>query len=210
MSIRNLEALFQPRSIAVIGASDRPGSVGSVVLRNLKSGGFYGVIWPVNRRRLVDAAPAWHGGVAAGCARPGGHLYACPHRARPHRGTRPQGCAGGYRDDCRPQAAGGRGGTLEQAMLAAAQPYLLRILGPNCIGLLVPGIGLNASFAPGNAFPASWPLSRNRAPWPRPCWTGPTAGASASRTSYRSVTAPMWILGMHWTIWAATREPAPS
>src|SRR6185369_6143271 len=60
MTIRNLEALFQPRSIAVIGASDRPGSVGSVVLRNLKGGGFYGAIWPVNRRHaMVDAAPAW-------------------------------------------------------------------------------------------------------------------------------------------------------
>ena len=38
-------------------------------------------------------------------------------------------------------------------MLAAARPHLLRILGPNCIGALVPGVGLNASFAPGNALP---------------------------------------------------------
>jgi len=45
--------------------------------------------------------------------------------------------------------------TLEQEMLTAARPYLLRILGPNCIGALVPGIGLNASFAPGNALPGS-------------------------------------------------------
>src|SRR5581483_2312376 len=37
--------------------------------------------------------------------------------------------------------------TPKEAMLAAAQPALLRILGPNCVGLLVPGIGLNASFA---------------------------------------------------------------
>ena len=39
----------------------------------------------------------------------------------------------------------------EQAMLAAAKPYLLRVLGPNCLGLLVPSLGLNASFAPCNA-----------------------------------------------------------
>lgn len=67
MSIRNLEALFQPRSVAVIGASDRPGSVGAVVLRNVLQGGFAGPVWPVNRRharvggltayRDVDALP---------------------------------------------------------------------------------------------------------------------------------------------------------
>jgi acetyltransferase len=51
------------------------------------------------------------------------------------------------------QIAGGT--SLEQAMLAAARPGLLRILGPNCLGLLVPGAGLNASFAPGNALPGS-------------------------------------------------------
>lgn len=38
-------------------------------------------------------------------------------------------------------------------MLDAAHPYLLRLLGPNCIGLIIPGIGFNASFAPGNALP---------------------------------------------------------
>ncbi|MEO8839056.1 MAG: bifunctional acetate--CoA ligase family protein/GNAT family N-acetyltransferase, partial [Herbaspirillum sp.] len=41
--------------------------------------------------------------------------------------------------------------SLQQAMLEAARPYLLRVLGPNCLGLLVPGIGLNASFAPSGA-----------------------------------------------------------
>ncbi|RZA25698.1 MAG: GNAT family N-acetyltransferase, partial [Lysobacteraceae bacterium] len=50
-------------------------------------------------------------------------------------------------------ATGADGRRLRQAMLAAARPFLLRILGPNCVGLLVPGIGLNASFAPGVALP---------------------------------------------------------
>src|SRR5690606_4958602 len=45
------------------------------------------------------------------------------------------------------------GRSLRQAMLDAARPWLLRILGPNCVGLLVPGIGLNASFAPATALP---------------------------------------------------------
>jgi acetyltransferase len=51
MSIRNLQHLFAPRSVALIGASDRPGSLGATVLRNLLGAGFHGAIYPVNRRR---------------------------------------------------------------------------------------------------------------------------------------------------------------
>ena len=48
MSVRNLEYLFRPASIAVIGASDRAGSVGATVIRNLAAGGFAGSVYPVN------------------------------------------------------------------------------------------------------------------------------------------------------------------
>jgi acetyltransferase len=48
MTIRNLEHAFQARSVALIGATPRPGSVGSKVLGNLTSAGFKGPIWPVN------------------------------------------------------------------------------------------------------------------------------------------------------------------
>ena len=48
-----------------------------------------------------------------------------------------------------------QGATLREAMLAAARPHLLRVLGPNCVGLLVPGIKLNASFAPTGALPGN-------------------------------------------------------
>ncbi|MBX5463793.1 MAG: hypothetical protein IRZ28_22235, partial [Steroidobacteraceae bacterium] len=46
MSSRNLEYLLAPRSVALIGASDRPHSVGATVMRNLLEGGFDGPIWP--------------------------------------------------------------------------------------------------------------------------------------------------------------------
>ena len=60
MSVRNLEALFQPASVALVGASNREGSLGAVVLRNLKLGGFKGVIWPVNHRHaMVGGMHAW-------------------------------------------------------------------------------------------------------------------------------------------------------
>lgn len=155
MSIRNLEALFQPRSIAVIGASDRPGSVGSVVLRNLKSGGFYGAIWPVNRRHaVVDGAPAWQD-MASLPGVPDLAVICTPAQTVPdliaELGRKGVRAAIVMTAGLKQPVDDGR--TLEQAMLAAAQPYLLRILGPNCIGLLVPRIGLNASFAPGNALP---------------------------------------------------------
>ena len=48
MTIRNLEVMCRPRSVAVIGASDREGSVGRVVLGNILDAGFEGPVWPVN------------------------------------------------------------------------------------------------------------------------------------------------------------------
>jgi acetyltransferase len=51
MSSFNLKHLLAPGSVAVVGASDRPGSVGATVMRNLLSAGFRGPIWPVNLRR---------------------------------------------------------------------------------------------------------------------------------------------------------------
>src|SRR6476619_3512027 len=60
MSVRNLQFLFRPASVALIGASDRDGSLGQVVLRNLRQGGFAGPVWPVNiRHDVVDGMRAW-------------------------------------------------------------------------------------------------------------------------------------------------------
>ena len=49
MSVRNLDHLFRPKSIALIGASDRPQSVGATVMRKLLEGGFTGPVWPSMR-----------------------------------------------------------------------------------------------------------------------------------------------------------------
>ncbi|WP_048439355.1 bifunctional acetate--CoA ligase family protein/GNAT family N-acetyltransferase [Caenimonas sp. SL110] len=158
MSVRNLESLFQPRSVAVIGASDRPGSVGNVVLRNARSGGLTGPVWAVNKNHeLVGGEKAWPD-VASLPAAPDLAIVCTPAASVPSviaqlgaKGTRAAIVfAAGLREPAQES-----GITLEQAMLTAAKPYLLRILGPNCIGALVPGIGLNASFAPGNALAGS-------------------------------------------------------
>ncbi len=65
MSVRNLEHLFQPRSIAVVGASTTPDTVGATVMRNLLQGGFAGPIMPVNPHHDAVAGVLGYADVAA-------------------------------------------------------------------------------------------------------------------------------------------------
>jgi acetyltransferase len=148
MSVRNLDALFAPASIAVIGVSERADNVGHVVFKNLRAAGFQGPLSIVDRRGAtilgqqafptVDALPQAPE-LAVICTPPASVPELVAALAR--RGTRAAAVI----------TAGLRGTPAEQEMLAAARPHTLRILGPNCLGLLVPGAHLNASFAPGNA-----------------------------------------------------------
>ncbi|HAL38745.1 MAG TPA: GNAT family N-acetyltransferase, partial [Polaromonas sp.] len=156
MSVRNLEALFAPGAVAVIGISDRVGNVGAVVLRNLQLGGFKGPVWPVDlHHQTVAGQQAWPD-VESLPGVPDLAVICTPAAAVPEvvaalgrKGTRAAiVLSAGLK-----QPVGEGGVTIEQAMLNASRPYLLRILGPNCIGVLVPGASLNASFAPGNALP---------------------------------------------------------
>lgn len=150
MSVRNLEALFRPASVAVIGASDRAGSIGALVMRNLLQGGFTGPVWPVNPKHArVAGRRAW-ATVAQLPEAPELAVICTPAHTVPgliaelgRTGTR----AAVVLTAGLKQAADAGGPSLEQAMLEAARPHLLRVLGPNCVGLLVPGARLNASFA---------------------------------------------------------------
>ena len=143
MSVRHLDCLLEPRRIAVIGASNRPASVGATVWRNLRAGGHTGPIRAVNlKHRRLDGEP-----VVARIA----DLPEVPDLAVI---CTPPATVPGLIDEL------GRFGTRaaivmtagldaaqKQAMLDAARPHLLRVLGPNCLGLLTPHLGLNASFA---------------------------------------------------------------
>jgi len=155
MSMRHLNCFFAPASVAVIGASARPGSVGATVLANVAGGGFSGPIWPVNPKYGELAGLPVFRDVADLPRAPGLAVICTPAATVPdivatlgERGCKAAVVLSAGLDA---QAAGGR--TLRQAMLDAARPHLLRILGPNCVGLLVPGQGLNASFAPVAALP---------------------------------------------------------
>ena len=150
MSQRHLDRLFAPRSIALIGASARTGSVGALVAENLVGAGFAGPIWPVNpKHRKIVGLRAF---------RDLGELPQAPDLAVIS--TPPDVVPAlidqlgqlGTRAAVVITAGFGEGGDahgaeLKRAMQEASRPYQLRIVGPNCLGILVPGAGLNASFA---------------------------------------------------------------
>lgn len=150
MSVRHLDSLFNPSSVVVIGASESPGSVGGVVMRNLLKSGFSGPIMPVNPKYQAVAGVLTYPDVESLPVTPDLAVICTPPATVPgligqlgERGTRGAIVitAGLAEEEHRD------GRSIQEAMLAAARPHLLRILGPNCVGLLVPGIGLNASFA---------------------------------------------------------------
>ena len=150
MTTRNLDRLFQPRSVALIGASDRQGSVGAVLARNLSSGGFAGSVTMINPHHDTVAGKPCFRDVAALPEAPDLAVIATPPSTVPDlieafgaRGTRAAVViTAGFSE-----SGQSSGHVLQRGMLNAAQPHLLRIVGPNCLGVLVPGMGLNASFA---------------------------------------------------------------
>ena len=156
MSIRNLERLFRPQSVAVIGASGKSQTVGAIVLRNLVEGGFKGQIFPVNPKYRELAGIKVYPRVPDLPTIPDLAAICTPPATVPgligelgERGTKAAVViTAGLRT---PRDA--QGVDLKGRMLAAARPHLLRVLGPNSLGLLVPGLGLNASFAHTAALP---------------------------------------------------------
>ena len=142
MTIRNLTHLMAPKSVALIGASSKPGSVGLTVMLNLSAASFAGNISLVNPNHSEIEGRHCYGSVNDLPEPPDLAVVAAPPAAVPgiiadlgRKGTRAAVVL----------TAGLGSGSKE--MLEAARPNCLRILGPNCIGLMVPQIGLNASFA---------------------------------------------------------------
>ncbi len=149
MTIRNLDFLLKPTSVAVIGASRRANTVGAVVARNLFHAGFGGPIMPVHPRECSIEGVLAYPSVADLPLTPDLALICTPPDTVPglidalgRRGTKAVVVVtAGFGE------FGTEGERLQQKLLDAAKPHLLRVLGPNCVGLLIPGIGLNASFA---------------------------------------------------------------
>ncbi len=144
MTVRNLGPAFQPRSVALIGASEREGSVGRVVLRNVIDGGFAGAVYPVNLKyRELFGIPCYHR-VADLPETPDLAVVMTPPQTVP--GLVSELGEKGTRTVVVMTAGLTESNGLRQAMLDAARPFLLRVIGPNTIGILAPHLKLNASF----------------------------------------------------------------
>lgn len=146
MSTYRLKNLLSPRSVALVGASSRPVSVGRAVLENIRKAEFKGLFGLVNPRH------AQIGGVAAVSSLeqlpfvPELVVITAPAREVPdiidQAGRR--GSAGALIVS----AGLGHGpGSLQDAATATARKYGMRLIGPNCLGIMMPGVSLNASFA---------------------------------------------------------------
>lgn len=149
MSIRNFDALFDPRSIALVGASNEPRSVGSVIAENLLAGGFPGPVMTVNPHETAIRSAVNYKSIAELPAVPDLAVIATPAATVPgvvaELGQR--GCRAAVVVSAGLRATG-RGQDLRQRVLDAAKPSLVRVVGPNSVGLISPGKGINASFAP--------------------------------------------------------------
>ncbi len=158
MSIRNLDKMFRPCSIAIIGASDKPKSVGSSVMKNLLGAGFAGPVFPVNPTAAEVHGLAAFPDVTSLPSVPDIAVIATPPDVVPsivaelgRRGTvaaviLTAGVTEGEVDLTGQPAA---------PVLTAARPHLLRMVGPNCFGIAVPSIGLNTTFAPAAVLPGN-------------------------------------------------------
>lgn len=144
MTIRNLERAFHPASVAVVGASARQGSVGRVVLENVSRGGFAGPVYPVNPRHAEVLGLRCYSRVADLPAAPDLAIIVTPAQTVPR--IIAELGAHGTRAAVVVSAGIGVNSALRQQMLDAARPHLLRIVGPNTIGILSPHLALNASF----------------------------------------------------------------
>ncbi len=156
MTTRNLEYFFHPRSVAIIGASRDPRSVGGVVTHNLQTGGYAGRLMRVNQRLATVPAQDVYRDIDELPEAPELAVVVVPAPDVPAiigqlgaRGTRAAVVLSAGFGELQDQA----GSELQAEALRAAQPHLLRIVGPNCLGVVVPGVGLNASFVHRMALP---------------------------------------------------------
>jgi acetyltransferase len=152
MSTYRLDRLFAPRSVAMVGASPRPTSPGRAVLRNLRSGGFAGAIHLVNPHHASIEGIAAVKSYGALATTPDVAVIAVPPAAVASvvRAAAAKGTAAAII-----LTAGlGRGpGSITEECEQAARAVGMRIVGPNCLGVLAPRVNLNASFAASAAQP---------------------------------------------------------
>ena len=143
-----LDPLFRPETVGVIGASATTGSVGNILMRNLTENAFNGVVYPVNpKRRAVHGIPCYPS-VSAVPEPLDLAVVATPAATVPDlvRECIDAGTKSAIIISAGFAELGESGRALEKQILELARGKL-RIIGPNCLGIIHPSVGLNASFA---------------------------------------------------------------
>ncbi len=155
-----LTSLFEPKSVAVVGASDRENSVGNIIFKNILNQGYKGKLYAINpKHETIQGQPAYKSIEEIGarvemaiiCTRP----QTVPHIVEQcgRSGVRNViVIASGFSE------AGHIGAALERKTLEIARSYNVRILGPNCLGIIRPELGLNATFTKITANPGNLAL----------------------------------------------------
>ncbi|HEY9699698.1 MAG TPA: bifunctional acetate--CoA ligase family protein/GNAT family N-acetyltransferase [Trichocoleus sp.] len=155
-SYQPLDAIFAPKTVAVIGASERAGSVGRTLLWNLIANPFGGTVFPVNPNRSSILGIKAYPTIADVPETVDLALIATPAPTVPQviRDCVAAGVRGAIIISAGFREIGASGIALEQQILEAAQGKM-RIIGPNCLGVMSPRTGLNATFASTMARPGS-------------------------------------------------------
>ena len=144
-----LTSLFEPKTVAVIGASERENSVGSVIFRNILDSGYKGRLYPINPKHESIHGIAAYKSIEDIGARVELAVIATKPKTVPE--IVEQCGRSGIRNIIIISAgfseSGHTGAALERKTMEIARSYGVRVLGPNCLGIIRPEIGLNATFA---------------------------------------------------------------
>jgi acetyltransferase len=150
-----LDKIFRPNTIAAIGASDQQGTVGYALMDNLLTGGFKGKIFPVNPGHSTIRGLKSFSSVKKIPATIDLAVIAAPGKLVPKivKECGEAGVGGVVIISAGFKEAGEAGKKMYNEIAAIARQYGMRIVGPNCLGVITPSQGLNASFASRMALP---------------------------------------------------------
>src|SRR5690242_19094 len=152
-----LTPLFEPGSVAIVGATEKKAKVGEVLVSNLLSAGYRGSLFAVNPKYSKVQGMRCFGAIGQLPVKLDLAVIATPPQTVP--GIVEQCGQAGVRAVVVISAgfseAGPEGASLERALLENARRHGVRVVGPNCLGIMRPELGLNATFARNNALPGS-------------------------------------------------------
>src|SRR5688572_23938128 len=152
-----LDEIFAPRSVAVIGATERAGSVGRTILWNLITNPFGGTVYPVNPSRPSILGVKAYPTISAVPEQVDLAVIVTPAATVPGvvRECVQAGVRGAIIISAGFKERGTQGAELERQILEEARQANMRIIGPNCLGVMHPPYGLNATFATAMARPGN-------------------------------------------------------